>query len=215
MKALSSLFDKKPKIGKRMGELCIEVRAETDFLKFFTESLSHTFDSPRAIPRFEFSKDVLMLCFAIAVLHEKFGDKGRPAYAALIETYIKLVPVAETLTLDTVILLQEERLMLDTLAMGPYIVANRVPPHNIGSSAVSTRFILEKTTQIRFPKIASSLSEGINSEPSDDHGGWDSAARHFLSSVTPTINEDIVPFLGNQMGQAFAVILSRSKSFVR
>src|SRR6266478_6435237 len=92
---LSSLFGSPPNIAHRFADLCLMVRQDGSFLRYYAEQ---GFESGVEAQRLEFNKDILMLFLADAIFFMRVADRPRVTQLnrEMRARYLSLLSVPET-----------------------------------------------------------------------------------------------------------------------
>jgi hypothetical protein len=203
----SSLFSTPTSLGVRLADTCLEVRRDMQFLSSYVES---RYESPAALIRLEFSKDVLMLFMAATVVETFIKDplRRQQINEQMRSRYLSLLPVSPTCLVGDCIACDDE--------LGPY-VAPDASTSQLRTSIVSTKGLISLVVEYRQEEFRKDIVEGALSGSVYDL--WTSVAKRFLKNIRGvpswSIPEEDAIHLSAAIGTPFFIISETAKQFLR
>lgn len=184
----SSLFGQTPSVGHQLADVCFTVRQKMGFLQDYASNRPET---PAALVRLEFSKDILMLLYAATIVQGRIHN-----HHLLMQTneqmrsrYLSLLPVPQTSLVGDCLICEDE---LESIGA---CVAPGALLSQVRTARVDTKRLMSLVCDYRAPQFRHDLMTGALKAKQIGHGIglWLPIARTFLSQIRG-VPHDSIPF---------------------
>ena len=185
---LFSLFAKSPSLAEQVANLCLKVRCEV-FELFIGDYIANGFESPTALRRLDFSKDVLMMFLTSAALQARISDHQRfLQFNDVVRShYLKVLPVPRiSLVGDCLVSDDEIEAVTDFVEPG-------APVSQIRTTSADTKGLIQFATDFRAAEFREDFIEGLDRQSKVGSGMWLPTARSLLKRIRGVPPESI-PF---------------------